>query len=437
MAFDIGFIIGADDSEFRAKLRESEGAANRSLGRLGSLVESRTSGFRKLTGSVSSVTGAMTSMIGAAGAVGIAVTLIAAAWKLVSGDSQQAITAINEYNKKVRDTASFINEARTGVSEFSDGQRRAIDEIEKLREAWSELSNTPGVSGDQLIEALATFTEQKAVLEDILRIEKQRAVEAREAESIGRIASARRDAEVAALRAAGDNIEAMVVAENALNAQRIREIELLKETAERQSILLDAENDRHRAALRDIKNREQAEHEAAANRAAQEQELADKQRQAELRAIEQTRQRTRQETENLEVRRLQLLGRDDEARRLEIQLDLERRIADIRSREGLTGGERTRAIAAARDVARLELGVIEAKRRERDETRTAGLLAGLNVSELLRVQVLGGRSSQTEGSGSRLAKSLDGVKPSLDGLKGGVDSLRRVIENRAIGAVFS
>lgn len=420
MAFDIGFIIGADDSEFQAKLKSAGGAADRTLGRFGQLVDARTQGVRKLVGSLSSVTGVLTAGLGIIGAVTIATGLLAAGWSLVAGSSDSSKESMSDWNRVGLETSSILREISGDASETSST-------LDRLRSQLNAVTAAQIESGQlEIFTSADPLADQARALRDAIDAERILIGLAQEKKKVDEIAAETLLSVADSLRAQGREIDALVVLEDARSSKRVSAIKARTDLEEsRLSQLLIIEQDRHEAILAQIERRKQREETAAQDRVRQQEKIAAAERQREVERVEADRLRTQRQVEDLEVRRLQLQGRDDEADALRVQLDLERRIADIKGREGLSQRDRLEAIKAAEQVAKLELEAIEKRDQEDDETRN--LTSGLNLSELLRVQVLGNQPAQ-QSQGSAVAQSFRKLLPSMDGLTDATESLRRAFE---------
>lgn len=441
MAFDIGFIIGADDSEFRTKLASVEGSVGRTMGRVGQIVEARTTGVRKLVGAFSSVSGVVTASLGVVGALGVGIGLVVSAWRAFNGEQEVGSQLARDLNERYSRTFEFVDQITEKHDQWDQKVLSIHREYDDLVKTIEGLDKAAKGNERAQSEIRRQYYEQRSILEQLLRDEIARSKEARATAALNDIRKRSLEAEVASLTARGNVYAAQFRTEQYQHEERISAIdELRTKNADLAEAQLEIEIKRHNAAMDLIFQRRDAERDAKAEAIKAEEERA--RREAELSAERERREQERaamdrlrndQRTEDLEVRRLELLGRDREANELRIQLQLERQIADIRENSGATEAEKRETIAAAREVASLEIQALDKAKEER--LRSRGLQAGLNLSTLLRVQAIGS-GSNIEGSGSQSNREVANLIPSVDQLRRATEELTRAFNNNALAAVF-
>lgn len=420
---DLNYIVGLNDSEFRAKLGELEGETGRKLGRIGSVIEARTAGARKLVGAVQSIQGAVTAALGLVGLVTAAISAAVVLYQKIAGSAEAAAEAARkeaEARREIYDVqqtlAQRFAESGTGAKGTEEelerkilAHRRAtLDVVQKLVDRQTELreraKETQELLGrgevggrgnyDRLfgLEGEAGLTgargrkqaELQADLAEIQSIGAQigAALEREEA-----AASAMREEFQAARQARADQLELeleLQVAQAAGDTERVAELSAGKELA-----AVRAKIEALKAEGAEVAHLVELEGQlvAARERSAEADEAA-----ARAAAIA---QRDSIEAQ-LEVEELRAQGRNDEADRLQRELEMRQRIAAVAALVALTEAEQAALVARILEVNKQ----VEESLRRQAEIRKADEEAQLRV-ELLRAQ---GRTEEADALQDQLEK---------------------------------
>lgn len=410
MGADLAFLLGLDDSEFRSALRNSENEVGRAAGRIGGYIRTQVGGVRNLIGSVTQITGVV-------GLVAGAVTGLIAAYDQMANAAERARKAAEKEEQTRRETLRTATAQAEVLTSGVLGTEFDAAEVETRLRFAKALSEFPD------FQSSLSASGRTRTAEDIAAEERyNELLEARD-KALERIARRRRDAiddviseqELGYLESQGRLLDAAIFKENELaDARRRRIRELAGDDEALRDRLMRGEEERHENNLRRI-------HEEFAERKRLEEEKA--QREAERLAAQQFGNRLSEEA--MEVERLRLSGLEEEADAMERQLEHQRNLEVIRTREGLSDTDRERLVRKEEELFRLRN---EAAIQRPEELGSIGFGGGF-ADALLSRQVLGARGDDPQRA---IKSNTDKI---LEQVRDAVESLREIGRNFTIGLV--
>ncbi len=365
MAFDFGFILGADDSQFNAALARAESSGAQFASRVGAILKAKTKGFADLASGIArsvAIAGAIPAAFFAAAKALDAVRQAHLKVTLQALDHAEAVAGIRD---RVHALSLAVQQAGGAagdpIGERFEAVRRQIDEatraLERQRRTLESgiqartgvltgiaadigefgilgtiVENMAGdgerfarsvVEAQEAARGLAQLNELRGTLQLLEEVERGRQVSRFVAES-----------EIELLRLSGRELDANILKEGeAHEARRRRLTEIAGDNEALFRRLEELENRRTSKAIENLQ-KEAAERE----RLEREREQREKQRLEDL-ALENDLFE-----ERFEAERRRLSGDEKGADALERELEHRRRIRDIERREGLDDARRKRLI---------------------------------------------------------------------------------------------
>lgn len=322
---DLVYTMGLDDAEFRARLAQSESAVSRRFGRIGQVIEARTAGVRKFTGAIGSTLGVVTQVTGAFAIMGTVVAGVVAVYQLMNRENKTAI----ERAERLRETMLEVGAAVRGLSgdigrdtlgrEVAQINQTADEAIAKFEGRLNELRlfGSQGFLNLRVDKRVDARNELAALERSYKAIQEAREKALGDAQSRANrdTATFTEQARIERLRAQGRETEALLAAEKLRFQENQRAIE--QRGGEEALVLaaMEAEELRYLARVNQIN-----------------------------RLAELERQRKQQQAEDFEqsqkIELARLRGDEAAAKRLERQLEHERKLREIRRLDGITDDER-------------------------------------------------------------------------------------------------
>lgn len=409
-----------DNRQYKRALDDSGRHLNRTLGRTGEAIERQTAGVKKFTGALNSTVGITTEMLGIFGAITGIVAGIAFTIERIASASERAADATAKELKNRREIASSVN-AFSRRAELGEGAITPFDErrVAIQREAQALIVQFGGGGSENLAElekeAIRPRAAVRALRENTAITERQRAAgiqRIRERGGIGARGLDRIERDIERARATRRIVadrdrlleqveqserraglrETLGLAEGLLRTggrERIADIVgTVSEFGKRRRDLIDRfgvegaqrfipqVNELQRRGIGEINRKfftdrfetERAEREAAT---------------AEARSARRSSFTAEQLAGGIEADRLKAVGRFGAASALEKELDLAKRIFEVRENETLTTEKKARLIdkITEADAARARLARREADRADqRRQTAANTVLAELTAA---------------------------------------------------------
>lgn len=424
MSFDVGFILGLDDRQFKQALDASESTASKTLGKVGLFLKAQTEGFERFQRGINNVVGTVASLatgFGLFAAVSGAVSAVEGWYATIREHTEAEARARREISESVERTGNALREQSSssfsrqigGVTEQANAARAAlgiqrnqdnatlggmVSRGELTMEAW-----------DRIIASYIPKFEEIDALEKSL-IDKIK-IEAALRDAISGLTQEQRAAQAAGDQEQADRIGALIDYNTQLGV-----IEKARET------LGDAEVERRKRAEAEIYEQRLARIDAEAqvrrNAFAEEEKNRKAADQREQKAKEEATFRAALDEDAMEVEKLRLEGKERESKILAEQLDHRRKIHEIETREGLSDADRVRLTDKENDLEKLRLKALDAEKSGDRQSRTLGI--GFGGDARLAMQVLGsGNSLATvqKQLAERSAKAAEESKNILQNIK--------------------
>lgn len=458
MGFDLTFLLGLDDSDFRRRMQDSEAQVSRTAGRVGGAIQAQTAGIRGLAGALSSVAGIATGIIAPFALIGAAIggiVAIGVRWqnqqRQIFEDAKKELElrreAMRQFDQMVAKRQSQLAGRDSPLDAEIDSIRR---EFEQARAAFADANKNAfekvedGSIGGS-VKNQEAYERYLRGLEEIERIEEGAIARARNKANIDSAAQtaalhrarelqeredalAERSAEIAAQTAAGNVAQAAWLTELQRHEDQIRKIdEIQSRDLERATRLRELEEQTHTQRMAQIEQEEAKRKELAEQQAKREQEQA--QRDADR--LNQLRFSNELFAEQQELERLRLTDQKEAAEAMELELEHRRNIQEIQRREGIEEAERSRLQRNEEELFALR------KQRLANPATAAAATPSLNpigfgggfADALLSRQVLGARGDDPQRA---IKSNTDKI---LEQVRDAVESLREIGRNFTIGLV--
>ena len=442
MGWDLKFMLGADPSEFKHALHESEGSVNKFSGNLGAMLREQTHGIHQLGRAISVTMHTMEGVFtgfGLFALVGEGIHLIQE-WRQ---HAEEAAEAARKELERRREVMELVDKFREPIEQNSLAHRE--HELEKdFLEKRSKLAKEtlaiekqiaeqrsiaqPTKIGDEPFFPWNSVTpadrqEAEKAVERLLEEEGKIFAKVKELEQANRERVRILEEEVAKKRelmdltldqadavARGEKREADLIGEQIAHAKQLEEIKRLAEsmTNEQWAKLEEKEDKRHADRLKQIDAEEKArlsaihKQEEEEARRAREEAVRDAERVERERRMQEDRAfRNASDEDSMELERLKLERQDKAARLLEAELQHKRRVHDIETREGIDDSKRIALLKKEAELDALRMATAGAEdRKHKNDAHVLGI--GFGGDRLLRQQVLG--SSRDAISGARAAR---------------------------------